>query len=140
MKTIEQIQNEIIEEFSIFEDWMNKYEYIIDLGKKLDPLPEEFKKDEFLIKGCQSKVWLVPFYKNGILEFKADSDAIITKGLISLIIRIYNNQKPEDIVNSNLFFIEKIGLLQNLTPSRANGLKAMVEKIHFYAKNLTKTN
>lgn len=134
MKTIDQIQQEIVEEFSMFSDWMDKYEYIIDLGKTIEPLSDEFKKDDFLIPGCQSRVWLVPEFKDDKIYFKTDSDAIITKGIASLIVRIFNDHTKEEISNSKLFFIEEIGLVQNLSPTRANGLASMVDKIYHYAK------
>lgn len=134
MKTIDEIQQEIIEEFSIFSDWMDKYEYIIDMGKNIAPLPDALKKNEFLIPGCQSRVWLVPEFKEDKLFFTTDSDAIITKGIASLIVRIFNGRTKNEISNSKLFFIEKIGLVQNLSPTRANGLTSMIDKIYHYAK------
>lgn len=130
---IKDIEQEIIDEFSLFTDWMEKYEYLIDLGKSL-PLPEEADKtDENLIEGCQSRVWLTCSMVDGRLNFKADSDAIITKGIISLLVRVFNNQKPEDVLASDFSFIEKIGLKENLSPTRANGLVSMIEKIRNYA-------
>ncbi len=134
MATINEIQDEIIEEFSMFTDWMDKYEYIIDLGKNLSPLNEDFKRDEFLIPGCQSRVWLVPEFKDGKIFFSADSDAIITKGIANLIVRIFNGKTPDEISNSEVYFVEKIGLAQNLSPTRANGLASMIDKIYHYAK------
>lgn len=134
MSTVEEIQNEIIEEFSIFDDWMGKYEYIIDLGKNLENLDDNLKKEEFLIKGCQSRVWLVPEFKGNILHFRADSDAIITKGIVSLLLRVFNDHSPQEIEDSKLFFVEQIGLANNLSPTRANGLAAMIQKINEYAK------
>ncbi len=134
MNTIEEIQNQIIEEFSMFDDWMNKYEYLIDLGKNLEPLKDGLKKDDFLIKGCQSRVWLVPKFENGRLFLSADSDAIITKGLASLIIRIFDDKTPEEIMNADVFFVEQIGLSQNLSPTRANGLASMIQSIKHYAE------
>lgn len=131
--TINEIQNQIIEEFSIFTDWMDKYQYIIDLGKNLPIIDEADKKDENLIKGCQSRVWLICREKDGKLFFKADSDAIITKGIISLLIRVYNEQTPKDILDSNLHFIDAIGLQANLSPTRANGLVSMIKQIKIYA-------
>lgn len=130
---IKDIEQEIIDEFSLFTDWMEKYEYLIDLGKNL-PLPEEADKtEENLIEGCQSRVWLTCSMVDGRLNFKADSDAIITKGIISLLVRVFNNQKPEDVLASDFSFIEKIGLKENLSPTRANGLVSMIEKIRNYA-------
>lgn len=138
MQSISDVQNEIIEEFALFPDWMDKYEYLIDLGKKIPTLDNKLKKDEFLIPGCQSRVWLVPEFKNGKIFFKADSDAIITKGLASLVLKIFNNRKPDEIINSNLFFIKEIGLSENLSPTRANGLSSMIDKIYSYAKKFKK--
>ena len=117
---------------------ISKYEYIIDLGKNLEPLDDKFKKEEFLIKGCQSRVWLVPEFNNQTIHFKADSDAIITKGIISLLLRVLNDQKPENILQSKIFFVDKIGLSANLSPTRANGLAAMLEKIKHYAEIFSK--
>ncbi len=134
MTTIEQAQNEIIEEFSMFDDWMDKYEYIIEMGKNLKGIPEELKKEEFLIPGCQSRVWLIPEKKDGKLHFQADSDAIITKGIVSLLLRVFNDRTPDEISASKLFFIDEIGLSSNLSPTRANGLASMVDKIYHYAK------
>jgi cysteine desulfuration protein SufE len=120
---------EIVEEFAMFEDWMEKYEYIIEVGKDLPLMSEEGKQEENLIKGCQSKVWLDADFKNDKLSFSADSDAIITKGIIALLIRVLNNEKPEDIVKAELNFIKEIGLQEHLSPTRANGLLGMVKKI-----------
>jgi len=137
---ISNIQNEIVEEFDIFDTWMDKYEYLIELGKSVPKISEENKKEENIIKGCQSKVWLHAEKQDGLVRFYADSDAIITKGIISLLIRIFSNQKPEDIVNANTDFIDKIGLRQHLSPNRANGLNNMIKKIKFYAIAFSKTN
>jgi cysteine desulfuration protein SufE len=123
---IQQIENEILEEFELFNDWTDKYEYIIELGKKLPLIDPEFKIDENKVQGCQSQVWLKADIKNGRIFYKADSDAIITKGLISLLIRVLSNQRPEDILNARLDFIEKIGLKEHLSPTRANGLTSMI--------------
>ena len=123
---IQQIEDEIIEEFELFNDWTDKYEYIIELGKKLPLIDPEFKIDENKVQGCQSQVWLKADIKNGKIFYKADSDAIITKGLISLLIRVLSNQRPEDILNARLDFIEKIGLKEHLSPTRANGLTSMI--------------
>ena len=140
--TIQDIQQQIIEEFAIFDNWLDKYEYIIDLGKNLEPIAEEEKVDENLIKGCQSRVWLVceeatENEDDGgvkkLLHFRADSDAIITKGIISLLIRVFNNQTPKDILDANLTFLEEIGLKENLSPTRANGLVSMLSRIRLYA-------
>ena len=134
------IQNEIIEEFDIFDTWMDKYEYLIELGKSVPKINEENKKEENIIKGCQSKVWLHAEKRDGLVRFYADSDAIITKGIISLLIRTFSNQKPEDIINASLDFIDDIGLRQHLSPNRANGLNNMIKKIKFYAIAFSKTN
>lgn len=137
---ISNIQNEIVEEFDIFDTWMDKYEYLIELGKSVPKINEENKKEENIIKGCQSKVWLHAEKQDGLVRFYADSDAIITKGIISLLIRAFSNQKPEDIINSSLDFIDDIGLRQHLSPNRANGLNNMIKKIKFYAIAFSKTN
>ena len=137
---ISNIQNEIIEEFDIFDTWMDKYEYLIELGKSVPKINEENKKEENIIKGCQSKVWLHAEKQDELVRFYADSDAIITKGIISLLIRTFSNQKPEDIINASLDFIDDIGLRQHLSPNRANGLNNMIKKIKFYAIAFSKTN
>ena len=137
---ISNIQNEIVEEFDIFDTWMDKYEYLIELGKSVPKISEENKKEENIIKGCQSKVWLHAQKQDGLVRFYADSDAIITKGIISLLIRIFSNQKPEYIINADTDFIDKIGLRQHLSPNRANGLNNMIKKIKFYAIAFSKTN
>lgn len=131
--TIQEIENQIIEEFSIFTDWLDKYEYIIELGKNVPVIDEKAKSEENLIKGCQSRVWLDCWQEDGKLHFAADSDAIITKGIISLLIRVYNGQEPKDILASNLSFIDAIGLQENLSPTRANGLVSMIKQIKMYA-------
>ncbi len=132
--TINEIQDEIIDEFAFFgDDWMEKYEYIIDLGKKLPLIDEHFKDEDHLIRGCQSKVWLEAEAKpDGIIEFTADSDAIITKGLIALLIRTLSNQKPRDIAQADLYFIDQIGLQEHLSPTRSNGLRSMVKQMKVY--------
>ena len=137
---ISNIQNEIIEEFDIFDTWMDKYEYLIELGKSVPKINEENKKEENIIKGCQSKVWVHAELIDNKVIYTADSDAIITKGIISLLIRAFSNQKPEDIINSSLDFIDDIGLRQHLSPNRANGLNNMIKKIKFYAIAFSKTN
>lgn len=131
--TIQETEDGIVEEFSVFTDWMDKYEYIIELGKNVPPIAESAKNENNLIKGCQSKVWLDCSYSDGKLYFSADSDAIITKGIISLLIRVYNGQTPKDIMESDLSFIQKIGLQDNLSPTRANGLVSMIKQIRAYA-------
>lgn len=131
--TIEEIQNEIIEEFSFFDNWEERYEFLIELGKSLKSIPDEKKSDDKIIKGCQSTVWLDAKMEGDQLVFEADSDAILPKGLAALLVRIYNNQKPVDILNSSTDFIEKIGLQEFLSPTRANGLLAMIKQFKFYA-------
>ena len=133
MKTIEELSAEIEEEFSVFGEWLDKYEYIIELGKSLELIDEADKTDDNLIAGCQSRVWLSCSMEEGRLKFKADSDAIITKGIISLLIRVYSGQKPADILASDFGFIERIGLRENLSPTRAGGLTAMIKQIKLYA-------
>ena len=131
--TIEEKQNEIIDDFAIYEDWMEKYEYIIELGKDLPLINPELKTKDHLIEGCQSQVWLDAQIKNNKLRLTADSDAIITKGIIGLLIRVYDNETPEAILKSEPYFIEKIGLQEHLSPTRANGLASMVKKIKLLA-------
>jgi cysteine desulfuration protein SufE len=131
--TIEENELEIIEEFSMFDDWMDKYEFIIEIGKELSVFEDKFKVEDNLIKGCQSRVWVQADFKNDIIQLSADSDAIITKGIIALLIRVLNNQKPEDILQAKLTFIKEIGLQEHLSPTRANGLLGMVKQIKTYA-------
>ena len=133
MNTIQEIQASIVEEFSVFSDWMDKYEYLIELGKSMPLIDEKDKTEEHLIKGCQSRVWLACKPENGRLRFSADSDAIITKGIISLLLKVYDNQTPADILAANEDFIEAIGLKENLSPTRANGLVSMIATIKAYA-------
>ncbi|MFY8187003.1 MAG: SufE family protein [Flavobacterium sp.] len=130
---IETIQNEIIDEFSMFEDWMQRYEYIIELGKSLPLIDENLKTDENIIKGCQSKVWLHAIEKEGKIIYSADSDAILTKGIVALLIRVFSNQMPSVILQSNTDFIDAIGLKEHLSPTRANGLVSMIKQIKMYA-------
>lgn len=132
-KKIGEIENEIIEEFSLFDSWDDKYEYIIDLGKKLQPLDNEYKIDENKVRGCQSTVWLVADYKDGRVYYKAESDAVIVKGLISMLIRVLSGQTPDDIVNAKLDFIKEIGMMSHLAQTRSNGLLAMVKQMKNYA-------
>ena len=130
-------QNSIIEDFSMFEDWMEKYEFIIELGKEVNLIPEQDKSDDLLIEGCQSRVWLKSEVNNGQMYYFADSDAIITKGIISLLIKVMNGETPSTIAKENLFFIEKIGLQEHLSPTRANGLIEMVKRMKMDAiKNI----
>lgn len=131
--TIKEIQEEIIDEFSMFDDWMQRYEYIIDLGKSLPLINEEFKTENNLIKGCQSKVWLQGEQKEEKVVFTADSDAILTKGIIAILIRTFSNQTPTDILDANMDYIDKIGLKEHLSPTRANGLVSMIKNIKMYA-------
>jgi len=131
--TIEERQNEIVEEFSFFDDWQQRYEYLIDLGKSLKPMSEDEKSAGKLVKGCQSSVWLDARIEDDKLFFEADSDAILPKGIAALLVRMYSNQKPEDILQSKEDFIQQIGLQEFLSPTRANGLLAMVKQIKFYA-------
>ncbi|MDD2529635.1 MAG: SufE family protein [Bacteroidales bacterium] len=131
--TIDEIQNKIIEEFSIFEDWMDKYNYLIELGRDCPIIDDKDKVEANLIKGCQSRVWVNAELIDGKMDIKADSDAVITKGIITLLLRIFNNQTPKDVYESEVFFIEQIGLSTHLSPTRSNGLLAMVKQIKLYA-------
>jgi cysteine desulfuration protein SufE len=132
-KTIEEIEKEIVEEFSLFDSWDDKYEYIIDLGKKLPQLEDKYKIDENRVRGCQSTVYLVADHKNGRIFYKAESDAVIVKGLISMLIRVLSGQKPDDIVKAPLDFIKEIGMMTHLAQTRSNGLLAMVKQMKNYA-------
>ena len=129
MNTLEEEKSAVIEEFSMFDEWLDKYEYLIELGKSMEAFPVELKTDDRLIKGCQSRVWLDAQAREGRLYFRADSDAIITRGIISLLIRVYNGRTPEEIRSDSFDFVEKIGLKENLSPTRSNGLVAMIETI-----------
>ena len=131
--TINELQEEIIEEFSLYEDWMEKYDYIIQLGKDLPLIDDQYKIDQNLIKGCQSRVWLHADYKDGLIHFTADSDAIITKGLVSLLVSVLTNHTPTEIATTDIYFIEKIGLQSHLSPTRSNGLLAMLKQMKLYA-------
>jgi cysteine desulfuration protein SufE len=131
--TIQETQQEIVEEFALFDEWMDKYEYIIELGKDLPLIDEKYKVEENLIKGCQSKVWLHAELKEGKIIFTADSDAIITKGIVGLVIRVFSNHTPQEIIDADLFFIDQIGLQEHLSPTRSNGLLAMLKQIRMYA-------
>ena len=135
MKTIEEAENEIIEEFDLFDDWMDKYNYIIELGKTLPLIDPQYKDEQHLIPGCQSQVWLHAEYTDGKLIFRADSDAIITKGIINLLIRVLSGRTPQEIANAPLTYIDKIGLKDHLSPTRSNGLVSMIEQIRKYAAN-----
>ena len=128
-KTLQDVENEVIDEFSLFDDWLDKYEYLIELGKALKEYPEDRKTDDRLVKGCQSRVWIDFKIQDGKIFFNADSDAIITKGIISLLIRIYSGRTPQEILSSDFSVVEKIGLKENLSPTRANGLVSMIQMI-----------
>ncbi len=129
----EEIQQKIIEEFAYFDNWADKYEYIIEMGKKLPSLSDEFKTEDNKIKGCQSNVWLHAIMQNGLVEFKADSDSVIVKGLISMLIRVLSLHTPDEIISSDLMFIDKIGMTQHLAQTRSNGLLSMLKQMKFYA-------
>lgn len=131
--TIKEIQEQIIGEFEIFTDWMDRYEYLIDLGKSLPPFDAAYKKPEYLIEGCQSKVWLYPSFNDGIITFTADSDALITRGIVALLVRVFSGRTPDEIINADIYFVDKIGLRENLSPTRSNGLLAMMKQIRLYA-------
>lgn len=131
--TINETQDKIIDDFSLFDDWMDKYNLLIDLGKELPVIDPKFKVKDFLIEGCQSKVWLHPEYNGNKVSFTADSDAIITRGIVALLIKVLSDRTPGEILSADLYFIEKIGLRQNLSPTRSNGLLSMVRQIKLYA-------
>ncbi|RSK41733.1 SufE family protein [Mangrovimonas spongiae] len=131
--SITEIQNEIIDEFSMFDDWEERYQYMIDLGKTLPLIDEQYKTDDHLIKGCQSRVWVHANLEGNKVVFTADSDAIITKGIIAILIRVFSNQHPKDIIEANTDFIDKIGLKEHLSPTRANGLLSMIKQLKMYA-------
>jgi cysteine desulfuration protein SufE len=131
--TINEVQDNIIEEFALFDDWMDKYNVLIDMGKELPVIDPKFKIRDYLIEGCQSKVWLHPEYDCNLISFRADSDAIITRGIVALLIRILSGRTPDEIIKADLYFIDRIGLRQNLSPTRSNGLLAMVRQMKLYA-------
>jgi len=131
--SIQRLQEEIVDEFSMFDDWMQRYEYMIDLGKSLPLIDEKYKIEENIIKGCQSKVWIHAEMKNDKIEFTADSDAIITKGIIAILIRVFSGQHPQDIIDADTHFIDEIGLKEHLSPTRANGLVSMIKQLKMYA-------
>ncbi|MDP4270670.1 MAG: SufE family protein [Bacteroidota bacterium] len=131
--TINEIQDNIIDEFSEFEDWMDKYQLIIDLGNSLAPIDEKYKVPQYLIEGCQSRVWLQAEYENGLVIFKAESDAVIVKGIVSLLIQVLSGHTPDEIINTDLYFIEQIGLKEHLSPTRSNGLVSMIRQMRLYA-------
>lgn len=132
-QSINQIQDELIEEFDLFDDWEGKYEYLIDLGKKLNSFPEDKKDEDHIIKGCQSLVWLDAQYQDGQIIFLGDSEAVIVKGLISMLIRVLSGHSPQDILNADLYFIDKIGMSSHLAQTRSNGLASMVKQMKAYA-------
>lgn len=131
--TINEIQDEIIEEFNVFDDWMDKYSLIIDMGNNLIPLDEQYKTNQNLIEGCQSRVWITAQMKDGRVHFEGESDAIIVKGIVSLLFRVLNNQTPNDILNNELYFIKEIGLQEHLSPTRSNGLVSMLKQMKLFA-------
>lgn len=131
--TINETQDEIIEEFSALDDWMDKYQLLIDLGSEQEPLAEQYKTEQNLIDGCQSRVWLQADYEDGIIRFSAESDALIVKGIVTLLIRVLSGHTPQDILDADLYFIEQIGLKEHLSPTRSNGLLAMVKQMQMYA-------
>jgi cysteine desulfuration protein SufE len=135
--TINEKQEAIIADFSVYDEWMDKYEYLIALGKDLPLIEEQYKTDDLLIKGCQSKVWLHASFENGLVHFTADSDAIITKGLVALMIDVLSGHTPQEIVSTDIYFIDKIGLKSHLSPTRANGLLSMLKQMKLYALALT---
>jgi len=131
--SIQSIQEEIIEEFSVLDEWMDKYNYLIEMGRDIPPLDEKYRKEEYLIKGCQSRVWLYAECKDGKVLFRTDSDAIITKGIAALLIRVLGDHTPDEIILTELTFIEKIGLKEHLSPTRSNGLASMLKQMKYYA-------
>ncbi len=130
--TLNEIQDEIIDDFELFDEWMDKYNYLIELGNQLEPLNPKHKNNEYLIEGCQSKVWLHAELDNGSVKFTADSDAIITKGIVALLVKVMSGRKPEEIKDADLYFIDRIGLKENLSPTRSNGLLAMMKQMKLY--------
>lgn len=133
LPSINDVQDEIIEEFSVFDDWMDKYSLLIELGNSLEPLDEKHKLESNLIQGCQSRVWLQADYNDGRIYFKAESDAVIVKGIIALLIKVLSNRTPDEIIDADLYFINRIGLNEHLSPTRSNGLVSMVKQMRFYA-------
>jgi len=131
--SINEIQDEIVEEFSDYNDWMDKYSYLIEIGNDMPPYPDEYRVQQNIIEGCQSTVWINAELNNGLIHFDADADAIIVKGIVGLLIRVLSDQTPDDILSADLYFIDKIGLKENLTPTRSNGLLAMIKQMKLYA-------
>lgn len=139
-RSISKISSEIVEEFSMFDDWMDKYQYLIEMGQDLPVMPAEAKTEDYIVHGCQSQVWLRAVPENGMVRFEADSDAIITKGLISMLVRVFSGQKAEDILEAKLDFIDQIGMREHLSPTRSNGLNAMIKQMKYYALALQQQN
>ena len=133
MKTIKELQDEVIEEFSDFEDWMDKYQMLIELGNTLEPLDEKYKTPQNIIEGCQSRVWLQADYRDGLIHFTGESDAVIVKGIVSLLIQVLSGHTPDEILNTELYFIDQIGLKEHLSPTRSNGLVSMIKQMRVYA-------
>ncbi|MDI9606374.1 MAG: SufE family protein [Bacteroidota bacterium] len=133
MQTVDEVQQGIIDEFSLFSDWMDKYAYIIEQGNALEPLDEQYKTPENLIKGCQSRVWLQTEYRDGRLFFGAESDALIVKGLLALVLRVFSGRTPDEIIGSDLRFMKEIGLTEHLSPTRSNGLLSVIQQVRYYA-------
>lgn len=138
-QTLQEAEQQIIDEFELFDDWMDKYNYIIELGKELPLIDPQFKNDDYLISGCQSQVWLHAAFRNGKIFFTADSDAIITKGIINLLIRVLSGRTPQEILNCSMDYIDKIGLKDHLSPTRSNGLVSMIKQVKLYAVAFSKT-
>lgn len=130
---INELQEQIIEEFAQFGDWMERYEYLIEMGRELPPFDETHRRPDFLIEGCQSKVWLYPSFNDGVITFEADSDALITRGIVALLVRVFSGRTPDEILGADLWFIDRIGLKENLSPTRSNGLLAMIKQMRLYA-------
>ena len=133
MQTIQEIEQSLIEEFEMFDDWMDKYNYIIELGKELPLIEEQYKTPDFIIEGCQSQVWLHPEYKEGRIYFTADSDAIITKGIVNLLVKVFSGRTPQEILDDDLSYLDAIGLKEHLSPTRSNGLASMIKQLKMYA-------
>jgi len=131
--TVNEIQDQVTEEFAMFDDWISRYDYLIDLGRTLPIIDQKYKTNDYLIEGCQSKVWLHPDFDGNILSFTADSDAIITRGIVALLVRVISGRTPDEIIAADLYFIDRIGLRQNLSPTRSNGLVSMVKQMKLYA-------
>lgn len=130
---INEIQDQIIDDFSLFSDWMERYEYLIELGRTLPPFDPSHKVPDYIIEGCQSKVWLYPEFKDGIITFSADSDALITRGIVALLVKVFSGRTPDEITGADIYFVDRIGLRQNLSPTRSNGLLAMMKQMRLYA-------